>query len=158
MRRIFRTTVAASAFAAVLGGMGAAPASASATHRPASAPAPASASAVAAKAKGAVFCECGIYAVRKLKLKGAIPRFAKDFGPFLKKNGFRYIGRGVYPQPGDVAIWREGLTGHIAISHFTTQRGTFKGSNQGGSKFTEAGCNNVSVTKRSYGTAYIYRK
>ncbi|MEV5433190.1 hypothetical protein [Streptomyces sp. NPDC052701] len=118
--------------------------------------------------KAASFCQCGEYVRRYYSLTGEMAPSAKDMGPVLKRNGFKYVGHGIVPSKGDVAIWAAntgiaGAHGHIAVAASATWDSPgyvvkFKGANQGGSS-THLNCNNVNVRgNMGYDKAYYYRK
>lgn len=92
---------------------------------------------------------------------------ATDMGPVLQRNGFSYVGYGIDPNVGDVAVWKSNVFapyGHIAIVSKVTWDSpgwiiTFRGANQGGSLFTQNNCSNVSLrADMPSNKAYFYRR
>jgi len=104
-------------------------------------------------------CECVEYVKSMFGMRGAAGN-AKDMGPFLAAHGFR---RSTVPVPGAVVIIQPrfypagdgAIYGHVAIVTGVAPSGksswviTVRGANQTGSKFSAAGCSNVSA--KSFG-------
>ncbi|KAB2384862.1 CHAP domain-containing protein [Actinomadura montaniterrae] len=101
------------------------------------------------------------------RLTGAMAN-ATDMGPVLQRNGFAYVGYGIDPNVGDVAVWRNNViapNGHIAVVSKVTWDSpgwiiTFRGANQGlVGKFTQNNCSNVSLrADLQSNKAYYYRR
>lgn len=116
-------------------------------------------------AGAASYCQCVTFVQRYEHLSGAMAN-GTDMGRVLRRNGFRYIGHGVAPRPGDVAVWHtsgRSPYGHVAVVHAIrlTRRGltvVFRGANQGGHFFTQVSCHDVSFVELRYREAFYYRR
>ncbi|MEV0384998.1 CHAP domain-containing protein [Nonomuraea sp. NPDC050643] len=111
-------------------------------------------------------CQCVTFVKRYYGLTGGMAN-ATDMGPVLKRNGFRYVGHGIAPRKGDVAVWKSNYYrphGHIAIVNSAKWDSPgwvvkFRGANQSGSLFTQKNCKNVSIRgNMGYTAAYYYRR
>ncbi|GAA4219410.1 hypothetical protein FHR32_000383 [Streptosporangium album] len=111
-------------------------------------------------------CQCVAFVQRYYGLTGQM-RNATDMGAVLKQNRFQYVGHGIAPRKGDVAVWKDTYYprfGHIAIVESATWDSPgwivkFRGANQGGSLFTQKNCRNVSIrANMGYTAAYYYRR
>ncbi|MFF3671072.1 CHAP domain-containing protein [Microtetraspora malaysiensis] len=117
-------------------------------------------------AAAVVDCQCVAFVQRYYGLTGQM-RNATDMGGVLKQNGFKYVGHGMAPRKGDVAVWKDTYYprfGHIAIVESVTWDSPgwivkFRGANQGGSLFTQKNCRNVSIrANMGYTAADYYRR
>ena len=99
-------------------------------------------------------CQCVDYVKHRFHLTG-ISGNAKDFGPYLSKNGFKQVSA---PQVGAVAVMQSAFGQYVSsyghVSVITAVSGDSKywqittlGANQGGKKLTQYSCSNVGKVK-----------
>lgn len=105
------------------------------------------------KAAKAVWCQCVTYIQNRYGMSCSVN--AKDMGSCLKQKGFNKLSS---PRAGAVVIFQPAYSatinqaaGHIGVikkvsynSKTKTYTLEVRGANQGGTTFTEYGCNNVS--------------
>ncbi|MBW4496412.1 MAG: CHAP domain-containing protein [Oscillatoria princeps RMCB-10] len=100
-------------------------------------------------AQSAGFCQCVGYVKNRFGLQGAVGN-AKDMIYSLPNLGFRRISG---PQQGAIAVMQPSFPGanrtygHVGVVESIQPNGriSLRGANQLGNKFTEYGCNNVTV-------------